>query len=235
MKIKALFRDTTFMPKDFDRALRRIGNIILGLPDENHSTHWYAQGYTVEEALLYRAYVDGAPSKAILAVLTQEYKNKISDVASIGLWNSIENHDHGATVACHWGPITRHATFELDLGTAYIRSVESVIAIIQRIVNEFQPIYVTVYPWRYVEKKVFDDRPGVGWMLYLPKVLTVQQVPEAHALIPIPEAGKRQVGTLIVSEIDGVFSLDNPAHVLNANQIEIRLVDQDLLPLYAEI
>ncbi|AOJ14122.1 hypothetical protein WJ02_11360 [Burkholderia vietnamiensis] len=72
-------------------------------------------------------------------------------------------------------------------------------------------------------------------MLYLPQVITQQQVPEARALIPVPEAGKNQTGTIIVSVIDAPFSIDNPEHVEAANRIEIRLVDQDLLPTYSNI
>ena len=72
-------------------------------------------------------------------------------------------------------------------------------------------------------------------MIYLPKVVTVQRVPEAHALIPVPEAGRKQTGTIIVSVTDGVFSVDNSEHVEAANRIEIRLVDQDLLPRYSDI
>lgn len=47
--------------------------------------------------------------------------------------------------------------------------------------------------------------------------------------------GKKQVGTIIVSVTDAVFSADNPEHVEVAYRIEIRLVDQDLLPSYADI
>ncbi|AOI94317.1 hypothetical protein WS66_00835 [Burkholderia sp. LA-2-3-30-S1-D2] len=71
-------------------------------------------------------------------------------------------------------------------------------------------------------------------MLYLPKIITQQQVPEARALIPVEASGK-QTGTIVVSVIDGTFSVDNPEHVEVANRIEIRLVDQDLLPTYASI
>ncbi|MFP2984959.1 Imm52 family immunity protein, partial [Burkholderia pseudomallei] len=42
-------------------------------------------------------------------------------------------------------------------------------------------------------------------------------------------------GTIIVSVTDAPFSVDNPEHVAIANRIEIRLVDQDLLPAYVDI
>ncbi|MCA8103470.1 immunity 52 family protein [Burkholderia sp. AU32262] len=78
-------------------------------------------------------------------------------------------------------------------------------------------------------------KPGVGWMLYLPKVITAQQVPEARELIPVPEAGRLQTGTIIVSVPDAAFSVDNSEYVEVANRIEIRLVDQDLLPTFADL
>ncbi|EJO31688.1 hypothetical protein QWC_10661 [Achromobacter marplatensis] len=54
-------------------------------------------------------------------------------------------------------------------------------------------------------------------------------------MIPVPAAGKKQTGTIIFSVSDEVFSLDNPRHIELANHIEMRLVDQDLLPRYADL
>jgi hypothetical protein len=39
-----------------------------------------------------------------------------------------------------------------------------------------------------------------------------------------------QTGTIIVSVANEPFSIGNPEHIEIANSIEIRLVDQDLLP-----
>ena len=58
---------------------------------------------------------------------------------------------------------------------------------------------------------------------------------EARALIPVKAHDGEQIGTIIVSVTDAVFSVDNSEHVEAANRIEIRLVDQDLLPAYADI
>ena len=76
-------------------------------------------------------------------------------------------------------------------------------------------------------------------MLYLPRTLTAREVPEARALLSVmqnDEKGKeRQIGTIIVSVTDAPFSDENPDHVKIANAIEVRLVDQDLLPRYADL
>jgi len=50
------------------------------------------------------------------------------------------------------------------------------------------------------------------------------------------EKGKdEQVGTIIVSTVDDPYSDENPEHVKVANAIEVRLVDQDLLPRYKDL
>nr|WP_256505738.1 Imm52 family immunity protein [Cupriavidus sp. WGlv3] len=81
----------------------------------------------------------------------------------------------------------------------------------------------------------FSDRPAVGWMLYLPMLLTEQQIPEARALISVPDEDNKRVGTIVVSVTDTPFSGTDPEHVRAANAIEVRLVDQDLLPRYIDL
>lgn len=121
----------------------------------------------------------------------------------------------------------------MRLGLDGLKELLSIVA------GSLRPVLITVARNDYFEKQVFKDRPGVGWLLYLPRVLTVQQVPEARALIPVmekDEQGKdKQIGTIIVSVTDELFSDENPGHVKIANAIEIRLVDQDLLPRHVDI
>lgn len=89
----------------------------------------------------------------------------------------------------------------------------------------WSPDYITVESNGYLERKTFKDRPGVSWMLSLPRVLTAQQIPEARALLPVMGSDKKQIGTIVVSVTDGPFSDTDPEHVKIANAIEIRLVD----------
>jgi Immunity protein 52 len=65
-------------------------------------------------------------------------------------------------------------------------------------------------------------------------VLTSAELPEARALIPVMK-DKKQMGTIIVSITDGVFDYRNPEHLEIARAIETRLVDQDLLPTWAQM
>ncbi|KVD72932.1 hypothetical protein WI89_13730 [Burkholderia ubonensis] len=95
---------------------------------------------------------------------------------------------------------------------------------------------ITAAPDGYQEKQAFDDRPGVGWMLYLPFELTAQQIPEAQELIPVHSVdGKKRLGTIVVSIKDEVFSVDNEEHLTVAHNIESRLISMDLLPLLTDI
>nr|WP_261313728.1 immunity 52 family protein [Burkholderia ambifaria] len=54
-------------------------------------------------------------------------------------------------------------------------------------------------------------------------------------MVPVPEAGKSQTGTIIVSTTDAPFSMKNPEHIETANRIEIRLVEQNLLPAFKDL
>lgn len=83
--------------------------------------------------------------------------------------------------------------------------------------------------------RIHDDRPGVGWMIYLPLILSVPQVPEARALVPVRDQDDRPLGTIVVSVVDGAFSETDPEHLRIAQAIETRLVDQDFLPRYESL
>jgi hypothetical protein len=81
-----------------------------------------------------------------------------------------------------------------------------------------------------------EDRPGVGWMIYLPRALTVQQVPEAGALIPVMDTNKKQRGTVVVNVTGEPFSAErNREHMRIANKIEVCFVDQDTFPSYVDL
>ncbi|PQZ54390.1 hypothetical protein CQ050_30145 [Achromobacter sp. MYb9] len=171
----------------------------------------------------------------MLAVLKHRYA-KDAAVTHVAIWNGAQERDEGISVSIQVGSGFFPNSLDVEtMNDAFFGTVEKMAAVTEVIVDVLQPQYVSVQPQAYATRKVFDDKPGVGWMLYLPQVITAQQVPEAQALIPVPAAGKKQTGTIIVSVADEVFSLDNPRHVESANHIEMRLVDQDLLPRYADL
>lgn len=200
--------------------------------------NWRLTGDSLQEASLYPAFDEaGAPSTASLAVLGTRAAGGRRGVSHAAIWNVAAADGEGAAISCHVSDakvLPDRVTLDID-APACCRSADNVADILRVIVTTFQPLLVEVSPKGYFERQVFDDKPGVGWMLYLPRVITVQQLPEARALLPVPEAGKNQTGTIIVSVADTVFSVDNADHVEIANRIEIRLVDQDLLPRYADL
>ncbi|TXH12755.1 MAG: hypothetical protein E6R00_11450 [Gammaproteobacteria bacterium] len=199
---------------------------------------WLLVGETKEAALLYEVFKEDKVTTAALAVLDTRLKNQI-DPRIVAIWNGHEGHA-GASLRIMARPaphlsivnfVGRPDSFSDDW-----QKVANVIAGGARI---WSPIYAAVESNGYSDIKIFKDRPGVGWMLYLPQVLTVQQVPEARALVPVmgkDAKGKdKQLGTIMVSVTDEPFSDENPEHVKIANAIEIRLVDQDLLPRFSDL
>lgn len=238
MIITCKFRDPTLASEDFPEMLRRMHSITTLLAEKSEGLdNWFAQGDSIEEAYLYPAFEDGEPSTALLAVLNQKYRNDKS-FTLVSIWNGAREQHNGVSLALHANDkrqpctltISNHKRRDDRFGGA-----DSVKDIVVGLVQIFRPLYVSVSPRYYAQKQVFDDKPGVGWMLYLPQVITAPQVPEAQALIPVPAAGKPQTGTIIVSVANEVFSVDNPGHIELANHIEMRLVDQDLLPRYADL
>ncbi|KGR93235.1 immunity 52 family protein [Burkholderia sp. ABCPW 111] len=222
-------RDASNVAEYFD-DLGRLAEVI-----HEHAPkfdRWYLTGETKEDALLYSAFEHWKPTTAALAVVRTERGS--NDYASISLWDGGNEEEESASLSCVITPKDNAKEIEADFVNDQLFSMDSALAIASTLIQLTSPSYLTVQPYGYFEKQVFDDKPGVGWMLYLPKVITQQQVPEARALIPVPAKGK-QTGTIIVSVTDAPFSVDNPEHVAIANRIEIRLVDQDLLPAYVDI
>lgn len=238
MEINAQFRDTTLSPTDFETVLTRLGRIIDAIGErrgELARSEWRLKGETQKEAMLYRAFEGDVPSTAALAVLKEEFR-KSQDQTFVAIWAHPDGSEVGANMTCHVGPQGELNSISVALtGEDDLIGFDAFTIYVSRVAEEFAPLYAEVSPPDYFEKRVFDDKPGVGWMFYLPRIVTVQQVPEARALVPVPEVGKKQTGTIIASVTDAVFSADNAEHVEVANRIEIRLVDQDLLPRYADL
>lgn len=194
---------------------------------------WLLAGNTKEEALLYEVFRDGQPTTAAIAVLETELKGQV-DPRIVSIWNGLERHE-GASLQYFGRPegLPSLITF-VGRPKSFSSDWQAIAEAVKAAVTIWKPDYVAVESNGYYEHRTFKDRPGVGWMLYLPHALTVQQVPEARALVAVMgkdgEGRERQVGTIVVSVTDASFSDENPEHVKIANAIEIRLVDQDLLP-----
>lgn len=203
-------------------------------------SEWLIATGVLETSLLYGVFDSDGPTTAAVAVLETKAKKR-EGVKGFTLWNGQER-EKGASISCMFDRIDgRSSSFKFSVtspkATSRLGDWKHAAEALSAAAQIFSPIYGAIETMYY--EGVFKDRPGVGWMLYLPHVLTVQQVPEARALVPVmgkDEKGKdKQVGTIIVSVTDEPFSDENPEHVKIANAIEIRLVDQDLLPRYADL
>jgi hypothetical protein len=243
MNLFAQYRERGDQPRgDYAFHLGRLRLVIDAMESKDRFLgEWYLQGWTVAEAHRHRVYGDDhRPRPAALQEMEEEYRGKPADEPRIiGIWNRLEK-DNGASLT-----VTIENSNELpkgiDLemaekapGSSRLGDYRSVAEVITKVAEVYEPFYVMFGPRKYFMKTIFEDRPGASWMLYLPQVLTMHEVPEARDLIPVIVAGQQR-GTIIVSEIDGVFSVDNPEHVKVANAIEIRLVDQDLLPRFVDL
>lgn len=227
---------------NFEFQLTRLRPVIEALASKDaHLAEWYLQAGSEAEARLYPVYDENSvPSTAALAVLREQYRNDKDQPKTVGMWNGEPVKKDGASIVMTFDNSPIPNDVDITVGeesptTSRLGGYVDIAQIVSTIARTYAPAYVSAAPRKYSSKRVFNDKPGIGWMLYLPMVISAQQVPEARALIPVPDAGRNQTGTIIVSVTDAVFSVDNPEHVEIANRIEIRLVDQDLLPAYADI
>ena len=195
---------------------------------------WYLGGPSKQESFLYTALDDSGPTTALMAVLRERQRKdkRVPIMRNVGIWNGSDDID-GASMGLFVSETAGPSQARFSTSIPEFLTFENVLATTKAMVEIWSPMLVSVAPDFYAG--VFKGRPGVGWMLYLPKVLTAQQVPEARALVPVIGANKKQQGTIIVSVTDQPFSDLNPEHVKIAHDIEIRLVDQDLLPMYSDL
>jgi len=190
---------------------------------------------------LYGVYDGGHPSTAALAVLHEDFKSDEA-VKILSIWNGKEDKSKAGSISYYFDRKDSPSnglrlTLRSKPDSSRLGNWQNVANVLSSAVSIFGAHYASVETPNY--EGVFGDKVGVGWMLYLSRILTVQQVPEARALVPVigkdEKGNEKQIGTIIVSVTDEPFSDENPEHVKIANAIEIRLVDQDLLPRFSEL
>ena len=238
MKIDSFIKAGGIEVFAFSQTLAKVGAIVdvmaAAAPDLSRPK-WRMQGDTLEEAQAGEVYAaDGQPSSAAVAALENEYRGE--ETSSLGIWDGSADDSFGASVevfACGG-----HFPDTVSIGArgAFIDNKDLVVGVVVTAAQEFSPAVISAAPDGYAEKQAFQDRPGVGWMIYLPVELGTQQIPEAQEVVPVLSADrKRRLGTILVSIKDEVFSADNEEHLAVAHAIEARLISMDLLPLLAEI
>src|ERR1700744_2012390 len=166
---------------------------------------WYPPADTPEHSLLNPAFDKNDFTPAALAALRAEkQEHETPELRSFGVWNGKEG-DGGIVFESTPSVMRGNPLCSFKLQSKRVSSLcdsKQVLRLIRGLLEIWPASAVEVGPYKYFSmQQLFPNRPGAGWMLYLPRVLSVNQVPEARSLIPVME-GKKQTGTIIVSVID---------------------------------
>jgi hypothetical protein len=206
-------------------------------PDHPSFATWYLSSATSpSDALRTPAFDAAGPTADALAELARE-ENAANDIRGISLWNGAMGRGEGAMLENVYSSLGRPNSFEFGLKLVPEVTAWSQPARWLATAVSIWPtaLYASFAPLWHSERRIFQDRPGVGWMIYLPRAITAAQVPEARQLVPVNAPDGSPRGTIVVSVTEGGYSDDNPEHLATAQAIETRLVDLDLLPRFADL
>ncbi|VBT21791.1 LysR family transcriptional regulator [Burkholderia pseudomallei] len=222
-----------------EEQLRDLWKVALllepcGLP----LTKWYPPADTPEHSLLNEAFDANGPTTAALAILrTEEQANSVEGLRIAGVWNGKED-DGAAVMTSSLSAVEGNPICSFKLSTKRVEAFhnkEQVLAVLKGLLEIWPALTMEFGPYKYFSmQQTFPNKPGAGWMLYLPRAIEANQLPEAHELVRVMD-GRKQRGTIVVSIADEAFSAENVEHVKAANAIEVRLADQGLLPRYADL
>ncbi|MGN8136163.1 immunity 52 family protein [Paraburkholderia sp. 22099] len=242
MYLTSQHRDSETLRKaDFEFHLRRLRPVIdlLAEKDAKLGGDWFLGGSSIADAQRFPIFNGSTIRTEVIDELRRKNADDIDDAKFIGIWNEDSQKGCGGSIEFCIDSTVFSNTFELTVNemtadTSRLGNYKSAAEVVEKVIEIYTPSNLTFGPRKYQGKQVFEDRPSVSWMLYLPHALTAAQVPEARALIPVVRDDK-QLGTIIVSVTDDVFDVNNRDHVKAANDIEIRLADQDLLPRFVDL
>lgn len=195
---------------------------------------WYLTGYSKKEASKYKVFDGNKPYQSAIDIF-EKHLQKNDPLINESIWNAQK--DGLACSISHYMKFMDHPNkfnIVLDIDqkpTCVIEMIESLMFLARG--KECPWIKVDSKGYWLHDRNVFPDRIYVGWMLYIPRVVLPDLIPEAAKLVPVIEDGK-QKGTIIVST-EEIFDGSNKEHIAKANDIEIKLLDLGLLPLMTEL
>lgn len=224
-----------YLSKKNYTAQDAINNILFfseSIKEINNSERWFLTGKTKEDALKHKI-IDNGVINPVVADSVIKKLNKNSPFLIASFWDGKSDNVLTSNYLCESFDNFR-LTFSLK--------IKNVIGLAERLKNALLSIlsnkdnvaiiFVQTNHYQMEEKNVFPERIPVGWMLYLNKEVTKEQVPMAAQLINIEN--EKNTGALIISTNE-VFDGTNENHVRNANEIEIQLAAHGLLPTYQNI
>ncbi|MCP1575933.1 hypothetical protein J2S30_004312 [Herbaspirillum rubrisubalbicans] len=232
-----------YPPRDLDKTLEDRLNAAhklllsageidpLLLPEK-----WLVATGDMDSSFLYPAFENGNAGTSLIAYYKELYRTKApTRPRTCTLWNGETEEGKGASLSIRYNR-PQDGLENLSLALDDIErwgKLEAAVNFIKACVGLYSPRTLFFQPTGY--QPVFPDKPPVGWMVYLPRVLSPSMVPEARRLEPVMAASGQRLGTIIVSTSEDIFDVDNQEHLKIAHDIEIRLVDQDILPRFPKL
>lgn len=141
---------------------------------------WLLAGDTKEDSYRYLVFDRQGPTTAALSVLGQEFEGE-NTIKSFVIWNGQLAKSQGASISYYLDRADGAASaLSLTLGSkppaSRLGPWSTVAKVLSEAVKIWRPLVATTVDTpKYV--RVFPDRPAVGWMIYLPTILTEHHVP----------------------------------------------------------
>lgn len=166
--------------------------------------------------------------------LVDSYIDKKEDISIV-----LAGEDEDDSILTIWyknTPSVSHQRYTLSFTIKSLvcnNSSESFLEIIKRIVSfrnwEFKYITLDTEQYKRKQRSVFSDRLSVGWMLYLPAKIEHEIIPSASSVVYLLNGP----GTIVISK--NTFNGKDPSDIDCANNVEIELAANGLLPLIKEL
>lgn len=197
---------------------------------------WYQTGYSPKQALNQMAFKNGYVTDSTRLKWENRYRKNMGMFVD-SVWDANDDeHSCGISYRKMFSDERNRACVELSL---VARNEENLlyrfVSFVSNLALFFNCSYINIDSKGYnvLGRNVFPDRLAVGWMLYIPHIVSPEFIPEAAKAFPVKDS-KEQKGTIIIST-EEIFDGSNKNHISKANDIEIKLLDFGLLPLITEL
>ncbi len=231
LELKFIFALSEKVLPPVDVQFEQLRKLCLSFSQNDLPIHeWYPSASSIKKSLLSPAFENDRVSQRAI-----DLENDRDDmIRTVGVWNGREG-DGSAALTLMYNTMGVSDVSFLSDEISSLKHYDCVVKIIEDALQIWPLKIAEAAPFAYsADLKLFPSHSGVGWMLYLPNRIEIEQVPEARMIKHVKDLNGTE-GTIIISEIDGPFYAENSEHVKVANVIETRLADLGLLPCYADL